>query len=115
MESRQDFFNSIQNYYLNLSDGKVPIEFVNELSNVVTDFYYEQYGRFGKQYPKSTKRYSCFQLKDLDHPTTFGIVIRYFKNKIGDNYRDFSRQLLKMSEDELFKFEKSREEFYKMW
>lgn len=115
MDAKQEFLNTIRDYYFNMSDGKVPVEFVNELSELATDFYYEQYSRFGRQYPKSVKRYTTFQLKDLDHPTTFEIVIKYFKRKTGENYRNYSRQLLNMSEDELTKFEKNTEEFYKMW
>jgi hypothetical protein len=115
MESRQTFLDSIQNYYIKMSDGKVPFEFINELSEVVTDYYYEQYSRFGKQYPKSAKRYSSFQLKDLSHPETFEMVIKYFKEKTSERYREFSRQLLNISEEELSRFEKNREEFYKLW
>jgi hypothetical protein len=115
MDAKQEFFNNIHNHYVNISDSKVPLELVNELSEVVTNYYYEQYRRFWEQYPKSAKRYSTFQLKDLDHPTAFEMVIKYFKNKRSDCYRDFSQQLLNMSEEELIKFEKNREDFYKMW
>lgn len=115
MDAKQDFFNGIHGYYLNISAGKVPLELVNEVSKVITEYYYEQYSRFGKQYPKSAKRYSSFLLKDLDHPTTFEMVIKFFKTKSGESYRVFSQQLLNMSEEELAKFEKNREDFYKMW
>ena len=113
--NKQDFFNTIHNYYVNISDSQVPLEFVKELSVVDTDYYYEQYSRFRRQYPKSAKRYSSFQLKDLDHPATFEMVIKYFKNKRSDSYREFSRKLLNMSEEDLIKFEKYLEDFYKIW
>lgn len=115
MDTKQEFFNCINDYYVNVSNGKVPLELVNELSELVTNYYYEEYSRFGKQYPKSAKRYSTFQLKDLGHPTTQEMVIKYFKTNSSEHYRDFSQQLLNMSEEELNKFEKNREDFYKMW
>lgn len=115
MDSRQDFFNSIHNYYSNCSEGKVPLELVKELSEEVADYYYNQYCRFRKQYPKSVKRYSKFMLKDLDHPTTLEMIIKYFKRTEGDNYRNYCMILLKMNEEELIKFEKDREDFYNMF
>lgn len=114
MEPREAFFKSIHNYYLNLVASKVPIELINGVSDIVTDFYYEQYNRFKRQYPKSAKRYSAFQFKDLEHPTTFEMIIKYFKENDSDNYKDYSMILLRMTLEELIAFEKSREEFYKM-
>ena len=115
MDTKQTFFNTIHEYYIDMSDNKVPSELVKELSEVVTDYYYEQYNRFARQYPKSAKRYSSFDLKELDHPTTFEMVIKYFKNKLGDNYRAPSRQILKMNDEQLVRFEKNREDFHNMW
>ena len=115
MDAKQDFFNSIHSYYVNISGDKVPSELLNEVSKVITEYYYEQYSRFGKQYPNSAKRYSSFQLKDLDHPTTFEMIIKYFKTKSSERYREYSQQLLNMSDQELAKFEKNIEDFYKMW
>ncbi len=70
MDSRQQFFDVINDYYSNIVDDKLPPDLLIELCNKITDYYYNQYTRFGKQYPKSIKRYSTFQLKDLDHPDT---------------------------------------------
>ena len=70
---------------------------------------------FRAQYPKSIKRYSTFQLKDLDHPQTFEMVINFFKEKLGSDYQKYSRLLLNMTETELKSFEKSRQDFYNMF
>jgi hypothetical protein len=88
---------------------------VDLVSNAVTDYYYDQNQRFGQQHPKSIKRYSTFQLKDLDHPTTFEIVIKILKEKIGDGYEKFTLPFLSMTLEELRQFEKSREEFHNMF
>ncbi len=115
MDPREAFFKIIHSYYLNLAADEIPIELINEVSDIVTDFYYEQYNRFNRQYPKSAKRYSVFQLKDLEHPTAFEMIIKYFKKKDSDRYKDYSTILLRMTLEELIAFEKNREEFHKMW
>ena len=115
MESKQEFFNVIYSYYSEVAEGKIPSELLKELCNRLTDYYYEQYMRFRKQYPKSIKRYSTFYIKDLDHLYTFELIIKYFKEETGDNYREYSRVLLKMTEEELIEFEKKREDFYNMF
>ena len=77
MDSRDKFLKAIRDEYFRVTKGEVTEYMVDLISNAVTDYYYDQYQRFGQQYPKSIKRYSTFQLKDLDHPTTFEIVIKY--------------------------------------
>lgn len=113
MDSRDTFLQIIFKHYKNVADGKIPDELLNDLSEKLTDYYYGQYSRFNKQYPKSQKRYSSFQTKDLDHPTTFEIVIKFLKDKVGENYVPSAILLLNISETELKSFEKNREEFYK--
>ncbi len=115
MDSKNDFYKTIFSYYFDVSKNLIPKEFIEEVSHIVTDYYYEQYGRFSKQYPKSIKRYSTFQIKDLDHPSTFEMVIKFFKKKQEDNYSEYSKILLKMTDDALKGFEKNREEFYRMF
>jgi hypothetical protein len=115
MDSRDKFLTTIRDEYLRVTRGKVTEDKVDLVSNVVTDYYYDQYQRFRQQYPKSIKRYSTFQLKDLDHPTTFEIVIKVLKEKVGVDYEKIAIQFLIMTLDELKQFEKSRQEFYKMF
>ncbi len=73
MDSKQEFKRVIYSHYSEIAGDRVPDKILHELSETISDYYYEQYKRFGKQYPKSIKRYSSFQIKDLDHPTTFGV------------------------------------------
>ena len=115
MQLRDDFLNAIENEYLRLTKGKVPDEFVTAVSKNVMEYYYDQYQRFRKQYPKSIKRYSSFQIKDLDHPYTREMVIKTLKEMVGDDYERYATLFLNMTPEELKKFEKNREEFYKMF
>lgn len=115
MDSRDKFLTTIKHEYLRVTKGEVTEDKVDLVSNAVTDYYYDQYQRFEQQYPKSIKRYSTFQLKDLDHPTTFEIVIKVLKEKIGVDYEKTVLQFLNMTLEELRQFEKSRQEFYKMF
>src|SRR5689334_20822304 len=105
MDSRDSFKQAILSHYNNLSAGKVPSILLDLLCDKIADYYYEQYSRFRKQYPKSIKRYSTFQLKDIDHPQTKKIVVDFFKNEFKTEYKNYSKLLLSMSDKELADFE----------
>jgi len=115
MDSKTTFFKIIFEHYNHISNGELNSELLVEMSNRINDYYYEQYSRFTIQYPKSIKRYSSFQLKDLEHPTTYEIIIKFFKEKSIENYSEYSKLILNMNEIELNTFEKSREDFYNMF
>lgn len=115
MESKQEFYNTIWKYYREISQTKVPEELLDGVCNRIADYYYDHYDRFTRQYPKSVKRYSAFQVKDLEHPTTFEIIIKYFKEKVGTNYVEHVKILLNKTDSELQAFEENREDFYKMF
>lgn len=115
MDSREMFFKIIWTYYNEISDEKIPAELVIGLSDCITDYYYDQYNRFRIQYPKSAKRYSSFQIKDLNHPTTFEMIIKFFKNKLENNYLEYSKIILNMTDSELRTFENNRADFYNMY
>ena len=114
MKPKQNFFDTIKKEYLDLAQGQVSVDLIDFVSEKITDYYYDQYKRFRKQYPKSIKRYSAFQTKDLDHPTTHEIIINALKEKVGIDYEKYAILFLNMTLDELKSFEKNREEFYKM-
>jgi hypothetical protein len=88
---------------------------LKEVSEKITDFYYEQYSKFRLQKPKSVKRYSSFKIDDLEHPQVFEIVIKHFKQKLGNGYSDYSSAVLGLSLEELKVFEKRRQEFNDMF
>ena len=112
MDSKQDFYYIIYDYYFKVVDNKFPSFQLEELCNRITDYYYDQYTRFREKYPKSLKRYSSFQIKDLDHPETFEIIINFLKEKMGNNYPNKSMLILDWSLDELMEFEKNRNDFH---
>ena len=111
MDSKEVFFDTIYKHYEDICIDKIETKLLIELSHRITNYYYEQYNRFGKQYPKSIKRYSEFQLKDLNHPTTFELIINFFKEKFGDKYSESSMILLNMTDSRLKDFEMNRELF----
>lgn len=112
MDTKQDYFKVIYNYYSERVGEKIPPELLKELSGRITDHYFEQYSRFRELYPKSVKRYSTFKIDDLDHPEVFEIVISFFKEKVGSNYLDYTATVLGITLQELKEFEKRREQFY---
>jgi len=112
MDTKEEFYKVIYGYYEAIAFGKIDTEYLTELSNRITDYYYEQYQRFGSQYPKSIKRYSTFKIEDLDHSFTHDIVIKFFKEKMGVNYARFSKIILQMNDFEFQEFEKRRYEYH---
>ena len=115
MDSQKTFYETIFEYYEKTLSNKIPLENLKEMSNEIAEYYYDQYNRFKNQYPKSIKRYSSFQTKDLIHPQTYEIIIKYYKQKIGNDYAKYSQLILNMNEAEFKAFEKNREDFYNMW
>jgi hypothetical protein len=105
MDSRDKFKQAILGHYKSISVDKLPLTLLDDLCDKITDFYYDQYTRFREQYPKSIKRYSTFQLKDIDHPQTKKIVVDFLKNEIKTKYRDYSKLLLAMTDKELDELE----------
>ena len=105
MDSLDNFKQAIFSHYKNISPGEIPLTFLDSVCDKITDYYYDQYTRFRKQYPKSIKRYSTFQLKDIDHPQTKKIIVDYFKSELKTKYRDYSKLLLSMTDTELDNFE----------
>lgn len=105
MDSRDNFKQAIFSHYKNISTDQIPFPILDSLCDKITDYYHDQYTRFREQYPKSIKRYSTFQLKDIDHPQTKKIVVDFFKNELKERYRDYSKLLLVMTDKELDNFE----------
>lgn len=115
MDSRERFLEIIRTEYTDLIDGKVDKELIDAVSEGVTDYYYEQYQRFRKEHPKSIERYSSFQLKDLNHPSTHELIIKIVIDEVGNDYEDAAGKFLNMTFDELKKFEQNREDFNNMF
>ena len=115
MDSPEQFKKTIYEYYKKVVTEEFPEQLLNGVVDKLAREFYQQYSRFKKQYPKSKKRYSTFQLKDLDHPQTFESVIEFLKTNIDSNYKKYAGELLSMNEPEVTEFEKSREDFYNMF
>lgn len=112
MDTRRNFFNKIYSYYHETIGKQIPHEYLNELSEEITDHYFNQYSRFRFQYPKSIKRYSTFRIDDLNHPDVYDIIIRYFKKKTNSNYPYYVTIILNMSFTELKEYEYQRQQYY---
>ena len=115
METKQDFYSRIYNYYFKTVGESIPLQLLDELYEKITGFIYEQYVGRSKKYPKSTKRYSSLKVEDLDHPQIFELIIKFFKQKSTSKYLEYSGNLLNINKEEVKRFEKRREEFYNMF
>ncbi len=114
-ESKESFFKKIKNYYLSRCKNENYNDNIIMLSKVLTDHFYNQYGDFRKLYPKSKKRYSSFDVKDLDNPLTHDLIIDFSKKHVQTNYIGFCSCLFGMSEQEFLVYEKNRSDFENMF
>jgi len=114
MDTKQQFLDVIQNEYLKIVGNNMPNDLLKVVCEAVADDRYHQYQRFTNDHPKSTKRYSSFQTKDLDHPWVFELVIKTLKKEVGAEYESYAMLLLKMSQNELRDFERRMIDFHNM-
>jgi hypothetical protein len=105
IDSKEEFLRIILEHYVVLSADRIPKDLIVSLSNNITDYYYKQYNDFYKKYPKSRKRYSTFQVKDFDHPTTSRMVVEFFRRKFEEQYKDYSKLLLGLDDKQLMDLE----------
>ena len=106
METKEEFYKVICDYYFEIAVNRIPKEYIIDLSDLITEYYYEQYQRFRIKYPKSIKRYSTFKMADLEHPSIYEMIINFFKQKIGSKYADMAKILLRKEDLWLKEFEK---------
>jgi hypothetical protein len=113
LESRKVFFSKIENYYKDLSNGEIPINLLEKMIVNVTYDKYQFYKECWRKYPKSKKRYSSFQIKDLEHPYIYFYIINFFEDKkVSYNLsKKYCKILFKMNEIEFKRIEKDKE-FY---
>lgn len=112
MDTKEEFHKVIYDYYVDIAANRILPEYLTELSDLVTEYYYKQYQRFGIQYPKSVKRYSTFKIADLKHPFTYEKVINFFKQKTPAGYAELSKILLQKNDLELQEFEKMMNHYH---
>lgn len=115
MDSPEQFYQIIHSHYKNIVADEFPKPLLDGVTKKLALEFHEQYSRFKKQHPKSTKRYSSFQTKDLDHPQTLESIIEFLKTNVNTEYIIYAGELLKMNEAEIIEFEKNRKDFYNMF
>lgn len=103
IESKEDFYSKVKEYYVGLSVNQIPIELLNEIISKVAGYIYDNYKRFWKQYPKSRKRYSTLKMEDLEHPFVHFMITDFLNKKGIPKSREYLKALLKMNDEELDK------------
>lgn len=115
MDSIEQFQQTIYKYYKNSVSSNFPEILLDGVTRKLASDFHDQYSRFRIQYPKSIKRYSTFQIMDLEHPQTIETIINFLKSKVSSKYIDYGAELLKMSNSEVVKFELDQKKFYDMF
>lgn len=115
LDSKEAYFENIKTYYYNRNNGFYNEERINEISMVLTEYFFRQYKDFRKEYPKSRKRYSSLKIDDLENPITHDKIIFYVKDKYRNDYIKFCSRMLNMDEDAFLKYENRRAKFNGMF
>ena len=108
IESKKNFHTEIEKFYTEISNSYLPNQLLNEIIGIVTDKKYTDYKRFWKQYPKSRKRYSKLKLEDLEHDFVYFLITDFIQKSEPNEYRNYSKVLLKMNDEEFDKYEKRK-------
>lgn len=105
IDSKRNFQKAIEDYFKRIAENRIPSKLLSEIINIVTDQIYSDYERFWNQYPKSRKRYSKLRLDDLEHPYIYYLITDYLKLEDKLNYRESSKVLFKMNDEEFDNYE----------
>jgi len=111
IESKENFYQKIEKYYSEIADELIPVDLIQMIIVKITNSQYDTYQRFWKQYPKSRKRYSMLKIEDLEHPFTHYEITDFLKQNDKLNYREFSKILLKMNDEEFDNYELRKHQY----
>ena len=111
IESKENFYQKIEKYYSEIANELIPLDLIQKIIVNITNSQYDTYQRFWKQYPKSRKRYSKLKIEDLEHPFTHYEITDFLKQNDKLNYREFSKFLLKMNEEEFDNYELRKHQY----
>jgi hypothetical protein len=108
IESKESFQAEIEEYYVRLSKNEIPDKLLNEIIEKVTAKIFTDYKQLWKQYPKSKKRYSKLKIEDLEHDFVYFMITEFIQKTELNKYRNYSKILLKMNDDEFDKYEERK-------
>ncbi|MDO5978693.1 hypothetical protein [Flavivirga spongiicola] len=108
IESKKNFYAEIEEYYIGICENRIPNKLLTEINGKVTEKVYADYKRFWKQYPKSRKRYLKLKLEDLKHDFVYFLITEFLEKAEPNEYRNFSKILLNMNNEEFDKYEKRK-------
>jgi SOS response regulatory protein OraA/RecX len=108
IEPKLNFQAEIEEYFLGVSKNRIPTNLLNEIISRVTEEIYSDYKRFWKQYPKSRKRYSKLKIEDIEHSFVRYRITDFLKTNKPTEYRDFSKILFNMTDEEFDEYEKHK-------
>jgi len=115
IDSKEDFYEKIKEYYSEKNQEKFSLEYIEKLSSELATYFYNQYADFRKMYPKSIKRYSKLKMQDLENPITHDFVISFSKENISNKYVEFCSLLFGLNEKEFLDYEEKRNSFKNMF
>lgn len=115
VESQKRFKNKIHDHFKNRSNGRIPNTDLNEISNFITYQLHNNYKDAWAKYPKSRKRYSKFNVEELEQPYWQIEILSLLKSKYPEEYLNYSVILLHKSKDEVIELVNKKKGFEAMF
>ncbi|WP_299682736.1 hypothetical protein [uncultured Dokdonia sp.] len=110
LESKIVSFEKIKNYYSTNVNGGIPDAIILEIAEIIANYQYDSYRNLWKEYPKSRKRYSIFDTKDLKNPFVYWKIMDYLKVAYTESYQEYACVILGVNKEIL-----QKQEVYKGW
>lgn len=108
IEPKENFRFEIAEYFNKISNNQIQMKLLDEIIDVVTDLIYYDYDRFWHKYPKSRKRYSKLKIEDIEHRFVQYILTDFLINKRLSDYREISKLIFNMNDNEFDEYEKNK-------
>ena len=112
LEPKNEFRKKIRAHYAAFALDTIPKEIIEDISQIITNDLHNRYRKSWRKYPKSRKRYSVLEMKDLKHPHIYRLIMEYLKTNHPIEYSKYSCILLGMDKAELKEEEKRQFQFF---
>ena len=99
LEPKRQFFKKIEAFYLQRGESSLPKDLIVQIAHKITHEVYADYKRLWKKHPKSRKRYSQLDLKDLDHNYVRNSVIDFLELKQLPERHTYAKALFDMDDE----------------
>lgn len=113
--SKNQFYIVIRDFYLKRDCSIIPKAVLTKIISRITEKEYDFYRSNFWKYQKSRKRYSKYDIEDLEHPFVKFLILESFKELTPDSYINNCRVMLDFTQKEVECLEVEYDDYYDMF